>query len=83
MGKSAPTPLYCAITAVIRGEEAAQKMERTELALRAGIPVRSLHTYLTDQREMRIGQIDAVAKALGLSGATDLIRLAEQRLKQP
>lgn len=82
MSKSAPTPLYRAITAVLRGEEAAQKIERGEIARRSGIPMRTLHTYLTDQREMRVGQIDAVAKALGFKGATEVMTLAEQRLKQ-
>jgi hypothetical protein len=82
MVKSAPAPLYLEITAVLRGEEAAQKIERGEISRRTGIPVRTLHTYLTDQREMKVGQIDALAKALGFKGATEVMILAEQRLQQ-
>jgi predicted transcriptional regulator len=84
MTKQAPSALYRAIAATIRAEEAVQNLMRGELSKRSGIPVRSLHTYLTegeDQREMTIGQIEAVAKALGFDGAIHLARVAaEQRL---
>lgn len=83
MSKRPVSPLYRAITATIRAEEAAQQVARGDLATKAGIPSRSLHTYLTDQREMSIGQIDAIAKALGFEGAVALAEVACKRLQEP
>lgn len=67
-----------AITAEIRAELGVQKMQRLELSARSGIPVRSLSTYLADKRTMNLGQISAVAQALGM----DLTTLVERASKR-
>lgn len=82
MTKEAPGPFYRAITATIRAEEAAKNMTRGELAEKSRIPARSLHTYLTDQREMKISQMDDIARALGLRDFVELAELASKRLEE-
>lgn len=67
-----------AITAEIRAELGVQKMQRLDLATRSGIPARTLHTYLSDKRTMNLGQISAIAQALGM----DLVTLVERASKR-
>lgn len=57
--------LGAAITAVIRGEAASQKMTPADLARAAKVPYPTLWRYLNDERAIPLAVVEKVADAIG------------------
>lgn len=68
-----------AITAVIRGEAASQKMNPADLARAAKVPYPTLWRYLGDGRPITLAVVEKVAKALG-KPVSWIMQSAEQRM---
>lgn len=54
-------------------------MTRAALAQKSSVPYRTLKRYLDAEREVRTGELGAIASALGVS-ITSLVDAAEDRL---
>ena len=72
------TPLTLAIAKQIKAERNAADMSQQELATRAGMSITTLRRVETGSRPPTVGQVEDVARALGIALST-LIRRAEER----
>ena len=67
-----------AVAATLRGELAARRVQRKDLAEAAGIPGRTLARYLDGEREISINTLAKIARALDLTPAEVWVRAAER-----
>ena len=65
------SPSQTWLVAQIEAERAARGLSIYDLADKAGIGRRTIARYLNQEREMTLGQLDAIASAFGIS--TDLL----------
>ena len=68
-----------AVVRQIKAERAASGMTIDELAEASGVGARSLVRYLNFERELKLGMIDRLARALGLTPAELLTRATNER----
>lgn len=76
--KKEPVPLDVALAEELLARMAVARMRPGQLAERSGIPYRTLKRYLDAERVMVLGEIKAVAGALG-DDWQELLRAAELR----
>lgn len=68
-----------AVVAQIEAERAARRMTQAQLAQASGIALRTLSRYLDSEREIKLGQLPAIADALGIDLVTLLQRASERQ----
>lgn len=68
-----------AVVRQIKAERAANGMTVKQLATASGIPERTLTRYLNFERALQLGDVEALAAALGLAGEALVVRAQSER----